>query len=111
MEFIRITLQDRMRREQRAVFGAMSLRGIIMVSYATLVTLLGEPEDGDGDGSRAEWYLEFEDGTFATIYDWRETRPIEEVACWHVGGEVNSPVLAMVAEALALTPLQVESMP
>ena len=78
------------------------LQGRINITYKQLASVFGEPtsELGDnGDKVRMEWCLKFEDGTIATIYDWKEYRPIEEVTDWHIGGH-NIRAFAYIQEAL-----------
>lgn len=75
-----------------------SLQGYVTAHYADLVKLFGEPLRG-GDKTTAEWILKFEDGTVATIYDWKEyTTPMGRYD-WHVGGNKRI-VAAMVQEVL-----------
>ena len=72
------------------------LQGEITTTYANLVSIFGEPNsDGDGYKVQAEWDIRFEDGTYATIYDWKEGSsyngpgqgiPPEMVTNWHIGG-------------------------
>jgi hypothetical protein len=72
------------------------LQGEIKTTYDELVKVFGaEHSDGDGYKVQAEWNLTFEDGTYATIYDWKEGdsyngegegTPKEQVTCWHIGG-------------------------
>ena len=62
-----------------------SLQGYITATYAELVDKFGEPEDG-GDKTTAEWALEFEDGTVATIYDWKTYETPMGTYAWHIGG-------------------------
>ena len=78
-----------------------SLRGKVMASYDTLVTVFGEPNMGPGDKTWNEWSLTFEIGNVAedewdlvdvTIYDWKE--PDAEVArrgkhMWHIGAKTH----------------------
>lgn len=72
--------------------GGTSYRGNLTARYFDLVHCFGEPNlEESGDGKvRAEWDLEFEDEDgnliVATIYDWKESKPIEEVTDWHIGG-------------------------
>lgn len=64
-----------------------SYKGVVNTTYGHLVSVLGEPHLRDGDKTQAEWMLEFEDGTIATIHDWKEyDTPVEEVTEWHIGG-------------------------
>jgi predicted dehydrogenase len=76
-----------------------SLQGYVRTTYAHLVALFGEPM-GPGDKTTAEWILEFDDGTVATIYDWKELETPMDVYNWHVGGKRGAMVVAMVQEAL-----------
>jgi antitoxin component YwqK of YwqJK toxin-antitoxin module len=70
------------------------LQGYIVASYDRLVELFGEPTEGDGYKVDAEWIVEFEDGTVATIYNWKNGRnycghegyPIELITDWNIGG-------------------------
>ena len=64
-------------------------RGSIDTDYFTLVGLFGRPEhisNDPADKVRVEWSVKFDDGTVATIYDWKDPTPIHEVRDWHVGG-------------------------
>ncbi len=58
----------------------------INVAYHTLVDLFGEPMDGDGEKTQAEWSILFDDGEVATIYDWKENKPVGFISNWHLGG-------------------------
>ena len=62
-----------------------SLKGYVTATYAELVATFGEPEAG-GDKTTAEWALEFEDGTVATIYDWKTYETPLDTYAWHIGG-------------------------
>ena len=75
-----------------------SLQGYVETTYAQLVELFGEPMRG-GDKTTAEWVLKFNDGTVATIYDWKEYSTPMDAYDWHVGGNKRT-VVAMVQEAL-----------
>ena len=51
-----------------------------------------------------EWVLKFEDGTIATIYDWKGYgyQPTgDEMYEWHIGGRSNE-AMYLVKEALGL---------
>lgn len=63
--------------------------------YDRLIAAFGEPLAGDGYKVDVNWYVEFDDGTIATIYDWKtginycgesEGVPAEEQTIWHIGG-------------------------
>lgn len=75
-----------------------SLQGYVTTHYADLVKLFGEPLRG-GDKTTAEWILKFEDGTVATIYDWKEYTTPMGWYDWHVGGNKRT-VVALVQEVL-----------
>lgn len=62
------------------------LQGYMPARYNDLVAVFGEPTDS-GDKTTAEWCLQFEDGTVATIYDWKEYSTPMGLYNWHVGGE------------------------
>lgn len=53
------------------VGGGTSLQGYLDMPFSRLVAVLGEPDDGDGYKVAFEWRLRFEDGTVATIYDYK----------------------------------------
>ena len=78
-------------------------------SYATLVATFGEPLKYGFDDSKsdAEWVIQFDDGTVATIYNWKNgvnycgdagtsTTQIRE---WHIGG-YDSDAVTRVKQAL-----------
>jgi hypothetical protein len=71
-----------------------SLMGEITCSYEKLRKLFGYPERGDGYKVDAEWSIKFEDGTIATIYNWKDGKNyngakgknVEDITIWHIGG-------------------------
>lgn len=71
-----------------------SLQGKMSAYYHQLVEVFGEP-DGGGDKTTVEWCLEFEDGTIATIYDWKEYETPMGLHRWHIGGKNKSAVFAV----------------
>lgn len=80
------------------------LQGTVNTHYCTLVEVFGEPTFGtptygNDDKVTVEWVLEFQDGTVATIYDWK-CRQTPGQYSWHVGG-FNSDAVRRVEEALA----------
>ena len=70
------------------------LQGHIQAYYHDLVEVFGEP-DGGGDKTTVEWCLEFEDGTIATIYDWKEYETPTGRYNWHIGGKNKDAVYAV----------------
>lgn len=68
------------------------------VTYRTLVELFGPPCYTNGDKTQAEWVLRFPDGAVATVYDYKEAGPVEDVTCWHVGGRTENNVLPLVQQ-------------
>ena len=68
-----------------------SLQGYMQAYYHQLVEVFGEPECG-GDKTTVEWCLAFEDGTVATIYDWKEYETPMGLYHWHIGGKSNLAV-------------------
>tara|TARA_A100001011_G_scaffold396794_1_gene495834 strand:- start:2562 stop:2918 length:357 start_codon:yes stop_codon:yes gene_type:complete len=75
------------------------LQGYVNATYDELVSKLGSPGPSfDGYKSDAEWHIEFEDGSVATIYNWKDGfnycgengTPIENIKEWHIGGNTKS---------------------
>ena len=63
--------------------------GTLNMSFYELVDLFGPPVCGPSadQKTQCEWHIEFEDGTVATIYDYKLGEiPIEQINYWHVGG-------------------------
>lgn len=83
-------------------FGTGSGQGSIRADYHDLVGCFGEPNsNGDNYKVQKEWVLIFEDGTFVTIYDWKEGdcyrglgqgRHYSFVTNWSIGGESATAV-------------------
>lgn len=71
------------------------LQGEVQATYAELCDLFGSHHDGDGYKVDAEWYVQFSDGTVATIYNWKNGKnyegenglPLEQIDSWHIGGD------------------------
>ena len=72
------------------------LQGYINAHYYDLLEKFGEPSThGDGYKTDAEWLVEFEDGTVATVYNWKngfnycgtDGTPVEYITEWNVGGK------------------------
>jgi hypothetical protein len=68
------------------------LQGQITCPFSLLVTLFGEPHEGDTQVSDAFWPLKFDDGVTATIYNWKNGRnwcsgpEVEHITKWNIGG-------------------------
>ena len=65
----------------------ISKMGVLRASYYEIVEKFGDPElvCSDDNKVRVEWVLE-SNGRVITIYDWKETSPVEFVTTWSVGG-------------------------
>lgn len=63
-----------------------SKQGSVTASYHTLLGLFGKPDPSADPSVRAYWDIRFDDGTVASIYDWEQTAPLEDVTRWNVGG-------------------------
>ena len=78
------------------------LQGFVVTTYDNLKSLLGRSLGKSGDGKvTAEWILEFEDGTIATIYNWKTGKTPKTPYRWHIGGKSKRAV-ECVEEALQL---------
>jgi len=77
------------------------LQGNVGATYQELVEVFGEPIRHESDGTThmsnkvdAEWRISFEDGTVATIYNYKnglnylgaEGKRITQISMWNVGG-------------------------
>lgn len=81
-----------------------SLRDTIDCSFDQLVEAFGKPmynNSGD-DKVKAEWFVEFDDGTIATIYDWKSSLDPEDNTDWHIGGFPKTNPKDNVLSVLAL---------
>lgn len=85
--------------------GGTSLQGYLRVPFSRVVEVFGEPGKGDDYKVAFEWRIEFEDGTVATIYDWKSTSLYDdksapspealrasEFSDWHIGGNSKRAV-------------------
>ena len=70
------------------------LQGHITCPFSLLITLFGQPEDGDDSKMDAHWSIEFDDGITATIYNWKNgiaycgslAPEVEQITKWNIGG-------------------------
>jgi len=82
-------------------FESSCLQGYVDVEYSTLKKVFGkEHSDGDGYKVDAEWMLKFSDGTYATIYNYKDGKNYNgkaglaksKITDWHVGGSTSLAV-------------------
>lgn len=101
-----------------------SLQGYVTARYSHVVAAFGEPNAGSDEYKvSTSWVITFDDGTVATLYDYKDTslyddglptpeqfrfqseqKPYE----WHVGGRQSSKVVQMVQDILNATPEPVQ---
>jgi hypothetical protein len=80
------------------------LQGFVTTTYAHLVEVLGQPKGGSADDkTTCEWQLEFEDGTVATIYDWKSDSTPKNLYKWNIGGH-SRRALKLLEEVLGTKP-------
>ena len=76
------------------------LQGYIYAEYKELKKLFGTPSDGDGYKVDAEWEVLFDDGSFASIYNYKDGKnyngksgtPKTKITNWHIGGENQNAI-------------------
>jgi hypothetical protein len=76
------------------------LQGTIDITYAELKKVLGKPSKGDGYKVDAEWSINFENGTSASIYNYKNGKnyegkdglPKTKITDWHIGGKSDEAV-------------------
>lgn len=75
------------------IFGT-HLQGYIDCSYQQLTTLFGEPDPTTSWKVNWEWIIKFDDGTVATVYDWKSGSRLRDIdgnrdtaiVQWNIGG-------------------------
>lgn len=87
-----------------SVGAGTSLQGYIGTTLETLTDIFGQPQSWDeGDKVTTEWTIVFDDGTIATIYDWKRYElgapALDEMYEWHIGG-VNKTAVEYVTAVL-----------
>jgi hypothetical protein len=83
-------------------FQSSWMQGCIDTSYDVLCKTFGEPNsEGDAYKVQVEWMIQFSDGTYATIYDWKMGEAYngegdgvlpKDIDNWHIGGDSRSAV-------------------
>ena len=84
-----------MRFEKDANINMTGFKGYVIAHYDELVGAFGKPDDGpDGDFDKVTccWRLQFEDGTIASIYDWKEHSTPFYRYDWHIGGHDSNAI-------------------
>ena len=86
--------------ETTVLSGGTCLQGYITIGFDKLVAVFGEPCAERGYKVDWEWEIEFEDGTVATVYNWKigpnycgeQGLNQYEIKEWHVGGRSRTAV-------------------
>ena len=87
--------------------------GEFEANYSTLCKHFGKPQPGSADGKTdAIWYLEFENGLKATIYNWKNGKSylgkagldLENIKEWNVGA-IDRIVVDYIREMLEVSPI------
>ena len=69
------------------------LQGSIQATRAQLIRAFGEPLQGLSSRVLNDWKIQFDDGTVATIYDWKtDPFPDDEPYNWRIGGKTHRAV-------------------
>ena len=85
------------------------LQGYAGTHYDALVRAFGEPTTCDGFKVDWQWLIKFDDGTVATVYNWKngpnylgnhEGKKPNQITQWHVGGKADR-ALTLVREVLS----------
>jgi hypothetical protein len=75
--------------------GGSHLQGYTISTFQNIVDKLGKPHsNGDAYKVDAEWAFKFEDGTVATLYNWKNGKNycganglnVEDITEWNIGG-------------------------
>jgi len=102
-------LSELVQTRENPSFGSC-LQGYQDTPFAELVEAFGEPmSDGDGYKVDAEWVLVTPDGTFVTIYNYKDGKnyngdcgyDVEDIRDWHIGGH-DSKALEAVANVFGV---------
>ena len=77
-----------------------SLKGYIEISYDELVKKFGPPTTADGKKVDVSWEIQFNDGTIASIYNWKNGKnymgangkDVKDITEWNIGGRSDKSV-------------------
>ena len=84
------------------------LQGYTTSTFQNIIDKLGSPHSqGDAYKSDAEWAFKFEDGTVATLYNWKNGKNhcgadglnLEDITEWNIGG-FSPDAVTKIEEAL-----------
>ena len=83
--------------------GSSWKQGTLTARYSDIVNALGEPHESDGYKSDAGWDVLCDDGTFATVYNWKNGKnyngefgqDVEDITEWSIGGTSMEAVLVI----------------
>jgi predicted dehydrogenase len=90
--------------QKNSIADGTSLKGYIETTYNNLVNLFGIPKEGSSDGkTTCEWIIEFQDGTVATIHDWKTKTTPKDIYKWSIGGHTYR-ALDLVQEVINIKP-------
>jgi hypothetical protein len=64
------------------------LKGYVRTNYDFLVEKLGTPNLNPSGDKKVNciWTVKFEDGSIATVYDWKTKEAPKEIYNWQIGG-------------------------
>ena len=98
-----------MKYEKTIDINGTHLQGCIDTTYENIVSVLGkEHHKGDEYKTEAEWCIKFEDGTVATLYNWKngkiycgeeEGLDVQDITEWNIGGH-NPRAVALLIDLL-----------
>jgi hypothetical protein len=93
-----------MKFTNRANINMTGLKGEFPITFAELVEIFGAPDYGpnsDMDKTTCEWRLQFEDGTVASICDYKVGYTRMGEYEWHIGGH-SAEAYTHVVDAIIL---------
>ena len=72
-----------------------SLVGFLITTFQFLIDAFGDSNGGDDDKTDAEWNLKFSDGSYITIYNYKDGKSyngedgmdVEDITKWHIGSD------------------------